>query len=433
MIFTHKYYLNGMDWVNSALHYQCRKTPTCGNNFLIALELQGVVSKLDAEQMLKSLESLRPILNSSRTRQWFHLAPYWKIGKSLSLPEFSYCMVPTEIELIEQCEIFVNQQFCKKNEHLAINFIVADNKTLVLFKFDHRLFDGRGGEILLNKINNAWQIDGHVECLEPDCTSPQLTNWGPKFDSGKRVNQWLRDLKKTGVPVTFTEDNSSATAKNSFKLLSFSVDESREIFRRAEETLGPYMNTPYLAAAVCSVLGKLGKDRGYSDKEKIMLPMTVDLRDSRNGHETLFFNQWSLAPFVSSIAETADFKTLAEDFKRQFINFSRSGFMQDIRNANLLTRIMPLPFFSRMSAGIFAGTAGSCSYAFIPESSFKASTFLGKPVKRLLHLPLMPPAPGVGVFMTVYNEQLTITISYRNGVVSKDDVESLIYSFKKLL
>ena len=240
-------------------------------------------------------------------------------------------------------------------------------------------------------------------------------------------------MKQSGVPVTFTGDNSYATATNSFKLLSFSIDASREIFRRAEQTLGPYMNTPYLAATVCSVLGQLCRNRGYSGSEKIMLPMTVDLRDSRTGNETLFFNQWSLAPFVSSIAETMDFKTLAEEFKRQFIDFSRSGFMQDIRKANLLTRIMPLPIFSRMSAGIFAGTAGSCSYAFIPESSFKSSTFMGKPVKRLLHLPLMPPAPGLGVFMTVYNEQLTITISYRNGVLSSSEAETLLSNLKELL
>jgi len=188
-----------------------------------------------------------------------------------------------------------------------------------------------------------------------------------------------------------------------------------------------------LAAAVCCALGRLGEQRGANENQRILLPMTVDLRDSHNGPEVMFFNQWSLAPFVAAIAETQDFTALTDEFKRQFIDLSRSGFMQDIRNANLLTRIMPLPIFSRMSAGIFAGTAGSCSYAFIPESSFKPSTFLGKPVKRLLHLPLMPPDPGVGVFMTVYRGQLTVTISYRDGVLSNSEAEMLMFNLKELL
>ena len=433
MTFSHKYYLNGMDWVNSALHYQCRKTAARGNSFLITLELQGVVSDADAKKMVSLLQPLTPLLNSSRTRQIFHLAPYWKFSKSSLLPELGYVTASAETTLLEHCETFINQPFWAKNEHLALRFIVANDKTLVLFKFDHRLFDGRGGEILLNKINSAWEANVLVECLEPDCSSPQLTNWSPKFDSGKKVNQWLRDLKQHGSPYTFTGDNKYATASNKFRLLSFSTTESSAIFQSAEQCLGPYMNTPYLAAAVCCALGKLGKKRGCSDHERILLPMTVDLRDSRSADETLFFNQWSLAPFVASIAETTNFKSLTEDFKRQFIDFSRSGFMQDIRNANLLTRIMPLPTFSRMSAGIFAGTAGSCSYAFIPESSFKAATFIGKPVKNLLHLPLMPPKPGVGIFMTVYRGQLTITISYRVGVLNDNEIDFLSTQIKELL
>jgi hypothetical protein len=433
MIFTHKYYLNGMDWVNSALHHQCRKTPACGNSFLIALELQGVVEERTAKKMVSLLQPLTPLLNSSRTRQIFHLAPYWKFSKYSSLPEFSYISAISETGLIEHCEAFINRPFRTKNEHLAIHFIVTDDKTLVCFKFDHRLFDGRGGEILLNKINTAWDVDGLVECLEPDCCSPQLTDWSPKFDSGKKVNQWLRDLKQHGRPYTFTGDNKYVTASNKFRLLPFSVTESSVIFQHAEQRLGPYMNTPYLAAAVCYALGQLCKERGYSDDERILLPMTVDLRDSRSGDEVLFFNQWSLAPFVIPIAETADFEPLADEFKRQFIDFSRSGFMQDIRNANLLTRIMPLPIFSRMSAGIFAGTAGSCSYAFIPESSFKSATFIGRPVNGLFHLPLMPPEPGVGIFMTTYRGQLTVTISYRDGVLKNSEIDFLATQLKELL
>lgn len=434
MIFNHPYYLNGIDWIAEALNRQCRLTSSKSNNFLISLKLVGRVENVEALRLLELMRPLSPLLNSNLSRHLLHLAPYRKIKQTaVKLPEFSYAVDVGEKSFIEHCTAFANQPFASANEHLAVRVIAGDDYSLVMFKFDHRLFDGRGGELLIAKLNNAWQTDEAVAWQEPEALSPQLNDWHRQFASGRQVNRWLQGIKERGRPYTFSPKSVGMMANNCFKQLSFSAVETAEIFQHAEQQLGPYMNTPYLVAMTSIALSSLSQQRGASVDDYLLLPMTVDLRNNGGTPDELFFNQWSMMPFIVPLEKTTQKAALLHDLKQQFIEFLRNGFMQAICNANLLTRIMPLPFFARMSSGIFGGTAGSCSYAFIADSAYSADRFMGKAVVTLWHLPSMPPNPGIGIFMTCYQGQLTVMLSYRDGVIRNSEAKEIIIRLKTLL
>ena len=433
MNFSHKYYLNGIDWVNNALHYQCCHTPAAGNCFIIVLELQGRVTIEQLHQLQQKFRDLRPLLNGHITRQKFHLAPYWKIlPAATALPEFDYREV-AETALNSECRDYINQPFQTGEQHLAGRCLVTAEQTTLLFKFDHRLFDGRGGEMLLAALQDCWQDENIVSCKEPDCLSPQLSKWQSRFDSGKKVNRWLRELRQGSPLLTFSDGTEVTKAPSNFKILHLTEAQTQTVFKRAEASLGPFMNTPYLAAITATALSKLARRRGENGQHRLMLPMTVDLRGTTAASDQLFFNQWSLAPLVVNCHTADSLQTIAKRCQEQFINICHSGFMNDIRNANLLTRIVPLPIFAHISNNIFAGTAGSCSFAFIPQSSLAKEYFIGYHINSLYHLPTLPPRPGIGIFMTNYRQRLTVTISYREGVILEEEAAYLTQQLKALL
>ncbi|MDD5599621.1 MAG: hypothetical protein PHV82_16875 [Victivallaceae bacterium] len=422
-----KYYLSGIDWIAQALNRQCRKTPSRNNGFVIAFELEGLIRGDELRKFLKGADAAAKLLTGRTARHKFHLAPYWKCSAgNLNIDvEFSEC--PPDKDVCLAAADFANRPFRSKYEHLAVRLLARGENSLLLFKFDHLLFDGGGGELFLAALNDAAQF------REPDCTLPQLSKWSDKFESGRNVNRFLRDINAGGKRdfFTFHAAHSGVSAANRFRTLHIPAAQAQAFFATGEEKLGPFMDTPFLLALIFGALAEPATGRGALDNDFILLPVTVDLRSGRDRKNRIFFNQWSLAPFSLPIAAASRPDLVVQAMKEQFIELVKSKFLADLDKANLLMRIIPLPLFAKMSSRIFAGTSGSCSFAFLPESGFKAKTFAGRKIRNLLHLPLIPPKPGIGIFINRYNNALNIIISFREGLISETELENLLATLRK--
>jgi hypothetical protein len=427
-----KYYLNGIDWVVQALNRQCRKTPSRNNGFLIAIELEGAISGKELRKFLKGANAVSKLLSGRSSRQKFHLAPYWKISdKDLNISVECLKASP-DSNLGKLAEDFANRPFRDKYEHLAVRLIFRGENSLLLFKFDHLLFDGGGGELFLAELSEALESGKVPLFRRPDCLSPQLSRWSDKFESGRNVNRFLLDLNDHGKRsfFTFYPQRSGIFSSNRFRVLHIPAGQARAFFAAGEKQLGPFMDTPFLLAAIFNALAGLAKERGTRDDDFILLPVTVDLRSPRERKKRIFFNQWSMAPFLLPAAAASE-SAAAGKLKEQFAELIKSKFLPDLDKANLLMRIVSLPLFTKMASGIFAGTSGSCSFAFLPDSAFKTGTFAGKKIKNLLHLPLIPPKPGIGIFINRCNEALNIVISFREGIISETELETLFEALRK--
>lgn len=427
-----KYYLNGIDWVVQALNRQCRETPSRNNSFVIALELEGVISGKELRKFLNGANAVSGLLAGRTVRQKLHLAPYWKCsGGGLNISVESPVSSPGG-DLGELAADFANRPFRDKHEHLAVRLTVRGENSLLLFKFDHLLFDGGGGELFLATLNAALESGKVPLFRRPDCRSPQLSRWADKFESGRNVNRFLLNLNDRGKRhfFTFHPGHSGISAANRFRVLSVPAAQAKAFFAAGEEKLGAFMDTPFLLAAVFGALAGLAKERGARDDDFILLPVTVDLRSPRRRKGGIFFNQWSLAPFFLPVAAALR-EDAAVKLKEQFAELIKSNFLPDLDKANLLMRIVPLPLFAKMASGIFAGTSGSCSFAFLPESGFETKTFAGRKIRNLLHLPLIPPKPGIGIFINRDNEALNIVISFREGIISEKELENLLKTLRK--
>ncbi|MFA6713920.1 MAG: hypothetical protein WC082_05500 [Victivallales bacterium] len=422
-----KYYFNGIDWIVQALNRQCRKTPSRNNGFVIALELEGAISENELQKFMERADDAAKLLTGKTARQKFHLAPYWKCSaRKLSINVEFRKGSPDEDASLAAAD-FANRPFRGKREHLSVRLVSRGKDSLLLFKFDHLLFDGGGAELFLAALNDAAQF------REPDCFSPQLSDWRDKFESGRNVNRFLRYINAEGKRkfFTFHPEQSAISTANRFRTLHIPAAQAKAFFAAGEEKLGPFMDTPFLLALVFGALAEPATGRGAQDNDFILLPATIDLRSRREHRNRIFFNHWSLAPFNLPIAAASHPDLVMQAMREQFIELVKSKFLTNLDKANLLMRIIPLPLFTKMSSKIFAGASGSCSFAFLPESGFKAKTFAGRKIRNLLHLPLIPPKPGIGIFINRYNEALNIVISFREEIISEAELENLLETLRK--
>ena len=423
-----KYYLNGIDWITQALHYLCRKTASGDNNFVIAIELEDSITVQELSEFLNNTDSVSDILSGKTVRQKLHLAPYWKCSKRKRKIRIEHLVHDQDAVLKTLLGNFSNKPFLDKYEHFAVCLISLAESSLVLFKFDHRLFDGIGAELFLDELNIAWEKKNPARFKKPNCLSPQLSQWANKFDSGKNVNRVIRQLSenKTRPFFTFHTHKNGLSSNNRFEILHIPQEDTTAFFNAGEEELGAFMNTPFLSAVIFNALAQTASKRNCNKDDFILLPMTVDLRPSNDRKNHVFFNQWSIAPFCLSMSTALKSNAAMISLKKQFIELIKNNFLSDLNKANLLMRIIPLSIYSKVSANIFAGTSGSCSFAFLSDTGFKSKTLAGKKIKNLYHLPIIPPKPGLGIFINKHNEGLNIILSYRDKIISKQEVENLL-------
>jgi hypothetical protein len=111
----------------------------------------------------------------------------------------------------------------------------------------------------------------------------------------------------------------------------------------------------------------------------------------------------------------------------------RTGFLRDFRETALLWRILPVPVFSRLVSRLLREDAGTCLFSHIPGTSLSLDAPVARGVKNLFHVPLVPPAPGLGVIFSGFRGCLNGVISYRDGMVSESEADVLAKRLAELL
>ena len=163
-----------------------------------------------------------------------------------------------------------------------------------------------------------------------------------------------------------------------------------------------------------------------------MLPMSVDLRGFGVSPKTIFFNQWSFSPLIAKRDEHRELADWTDKLNKQMMSNAAEKIPQSLRTASLLARILPLPIMSHFAKNIFGQTAGSIMFSFVSGSSLTRS-FNETPLLNIYHLPLMPPHPGIGVFFNSFENRINAVISYREGILSEDEIDEFTHSIEKCL
>ncbi len=389
----HQHFLNGIDYVTRALGYSCRHTPGKSNNFLLVLELERAIQ---ANELSLNLAPYSALLHGSFRRN-FLLAPHWKPGKAQ--------LIKIE-EGYSHLNDYANQPLTGNTQ---IGIAVIDN--MLVFKFSHQIFDARGAEMFVMNLFNNLYSDSDIGLKSPD-----LCEWKSKFSAGRTVNRLLIALRKKGKVASLVTEQTALATNNSY-VITLNSEEITQIKHKSEDAVGPFMLGGYLAAIVAWSFEHLKQSRHIEGN--VMLPMSIDLRGISVPNDILFFNQWSVSPLYFSTSVSPALKGWLASARQQIIFNTSNRIPQAFRQANMLTRIVPLRLMKRLMATL----SGSTMFSFLPDS-LVTNTECSIKIKNLYHLPLMPPEPGIGVFVNVFEKKMNIVLSWREGVISLDEAQN---------
>jgi len=411
-----RFYLNGIDWIVQGMQYNCQAAPGGDYQFLIISHLAGTPDPDKLRGCLLKLQDIFPLLSGKLRRNWLNLAPCWHTPRKVVPKDILAVVRLNELDCHQYLTDFLNTPFKNDMPRLAATLLILpDGSSRLALNFDHCLFDAAGGEQLINVLNDLWNG------AEPDASGfikpegPWLNEWHHQFSCGRTVNRAMLAVKEQGTPSVLSRQPGGF---NRYALIQLDEAGFAAMAKLADAEAGPMMLTPYLVATIQEALHRIFSKRGESSSICVC-PMTVSLRQGRR--DELFFNRWSLMPMFSSSASTHE-----ERLKQQiglFYTYMKTKMPHSLTKACLLCRPLPLPLIAKFSRK--PATSGTAAIALLSQMEFNSATLLGEALKELYHVPRIPPAPGLGIFMNRRGAKLNITLSWTDGILNDAELEML--------
>ncbi len=418
-------YLNGMDWVVTGLMHELWQCAGTGNWSQVVVQLAG---ELDDEAFCAAVQRFHgahPILQGKTVRGW-QLAPCWIIPRSRHghRPPIPYVRrsMPADTAMenvVRDLQHALMLPPGYPGSYTGFTSLRRGGETFLAFRFDHRLFDARGAERFLLALIEYAESGSHAP--PPPQThvaeSAHLRPWKEKFESGRRVLQVLRK-QRVHTPFRLPRRATSVGAFR-FSLLALDSEQTARLIDRAYEQAGYLMLTPYVVAKALEAVDAFLRTRreplaGY------VIPCSTDMRQSPSD---AYFNHIALTCF--STAAGADPTTWASLFARQFYEQTRDRMPSHFENAWKLARILPASVYGTLMSGLFRDFAGSFSVANVGGGLSDLTSMGGCHVRNVFHMPLVPPAPGLGFFLNSWQERINLTLVSFDAVLSAaehDDV-----------
>ncbi len=441
---AHRYYLSGIDWVMAALDRLNKNHTGLGNHSQLVLVLKGSIDKTIFEAQLAAILPESSFLKGRIKRAW-NLAPYWcpeALSPSLE-GKIQRCIhdilnirfFRLDLKNKNSLDFFI--QKCAltpfKNNHTMLGFdlVYCNGYTYLIMRFDHRMFDARGAEALLERIliyNSDSCGDHHLPRLPAQ--RAQLNLWKSRFLSGQIINRFLRKIyhkiNDKGFYLQKNEKNSSKvhyipyTARLNgnlrtinlpcFFYTKLSKSQTAAVYKNAIKRAGYLMDGVYILGCVTKAFDSLFKKNRCAGN--MLIPINVDMRGTKFNSREIFFNHLSFMLF--NVEQDLSVSEYINNLKEQFIDQVKNKIPYHFINASLLMRIMPINIISGFMDRKMKEFPCSFSFSYIGEQAFNLKYVHDLEVVNMFHLPIVPVNPGIGVFFTRFNKRLNMVISTYN-------------------
>ncbi len=424
LVSKRKRYLSGSDWVINTLDHMMKAGTSSGNICQVVLMLTTPLSEQAARNRLNRFVKQFPVLQGRVARD-FKLTPYWKIPAAM---ERDVHLNVTHLHGNISPEFFMsklvhnaNRPFPDGHGYIDFHLFTSGGRSAVAMRFDHRLFDARGAESFLNLFQSGLD-EGSVSGDITFSSSMELTEWRSKFLAGKNVNRAIIALSKSiprSLPAQPTPDKGY-----SYRLMTFSPQETSAIYERAYRDAGYLMESPFILAVITQAMHDLCDSRPDAGS-CYLIPVTMDLRPGKEPLQEVFFNHVSYLFYQIPVEQVGDLKELVTLFKQQMYDQVKSGFPRDLATASLLTRIVPLGLFGKLISLPMDGKLATFAFSHLGKSSYQSHEFMDSPIENIFHMPRVPVPPGLGFFSSLYNGRLNLVISYLDGMMTDEELEGL--------
>jgi len=308
---------------------------------------------------------------------------------------------------------------------------LRDGTSQILFTWRHLVLDGIGAEMLLCETAAIASDGGGYAAFAtaPQVRAAKRRTWWGHFRAAQPAANYFRDLLREHRFRSLGSAQPQARLGR-FVVETLSIEDSDQIARQAA-LRGGLMTAHFYLACATKAHHEVWRGRGEGPGAYLMsLPVRARKPGSKG---PLFQNNMSFLFFSAAAGEAADVATLCIEFQRQHARFLKEGLAGSFLQLQYLMRRVPSRLYSWHLKHRMRGEINSFYHSHTGEFAPDLRTFIDCPVRNGFHIPMVFNPPGTGLFLSHRDGRLTVTMSWREGVISNEEVRLLNSAFIEAL
>ena len=289
---------------------------------------------------------------------------------------------------------------------------------LFVLTWRHSQLDGVGVELLLRDIDAASRADvTALVDIDPELRAAKKMGFTKRWRATiPIVKKFYRLMEK---PFHSLGGRNPKPGGTRFEVFFLDELQTAEANRRAAALCGPLINTPFFLAVATRAHASVFKSRGDEPSSYMISIPTQTRKGGASG--PLFQNHVSMVFFSAAGDELGDIGLLTRDFSKQHGEFLKDQLGEAFNQMQHLMRPLPPRLYTAFIRFHMKGEINSFYHSITGEFAAGLDTFCGAEIRNAYHVPTVYTPPGTGVFMNTKNGRLTVTVSWREGVLAEHE------------
>lgn len=383
---------------------------------LTILELENTLDIGALRDAIRRFSLSHPLLHGKIRRTWAFGAPFWQTPAVLSPDAVPLLIQPADTDSDTHCKSLLRSS----GEHfLEIHVIPGSDKSTLVAKWSHLLFDGLGAELALQEIARL--------AFTPSEPSRPVASWSIPFPAPSGFSkQWKathafverhHEMKPSDFrSLSGPQPRSGAPT---FRIVRFSSEETSLLLQRAARMTGGIFQMPYFFAAAARAHAAVFAARGEKPASYVS-PVPVQARKPRARHP-IFQNQVTVLHFKLQSVDVDDLEESTASIHAQFESAVRVGMEASSATVLWWMRRLPTWLYRRFIQNDTRGEIVSFFQSHTGEFLPNLREICGARITNGWHIPSVAQPPGSGIFFSEREGRLTATISWRDGTLSMEE------------
>ena len=301
--------------------------------------------------------------------------------------------------------------------NLEIHLIQHEGASTLILLWPHSLFDAIGIDKLIGELDS------------PD--SSPAEDWGETNPvSGSPAELWKAAHPMIEEMRTFPSESIASLhrpkktpGKACFEVLKFDLETSEAIDQKMKRTAGELLMIPYFAAIAARSVASVIEKRG-SASSSILVSLPIQrIADSKK--RPLFQNHMAAWSLLLKNGALGDLGSATKALYRSYASFMKRKLPAAMEALTKLNERCPSRFYLLPIKHYLNGEICSMFHSHTGKLAEHTQSVFGTTIGNIYHLPSVSTPPGIGIFFSERDRQLTCTLSWREGSLDDGELQTL--------
>jgi len=408
--------LNIADHFTLMMDHEIRKSGLSGNFCALVFELDNSLDPNTIATKASRFIKRFPEANVRLTQQGRHY--FWET-QDTEENIFFHQQAENKKAALASIEAIINTE-AAANEVAPVVFhlINTPSCSFFLLRWFHPICDAKGAELVMHYL-----LSDHDDLPQGDNPFTQITaKWGfwKKLKMMYQAKQHISQLDKTSSSLPKLQAVNADRLK--FKLQRFDVDTSKIIMKHAMKEAGMTGTALYFIGCLMRAIEKTGCD----EKEGFCVPYAINMR-KRKALFPIFGNQVSFLFAQAKIDDVRERKKLFTSLKEQHKSTIRKGLDLALIPLMWAGSWLPLEKYGAIIRDTHrAEERSSFWFSYTGEPDPKITEIAGVPVKGMFQVSQVTAAPSLGMLVSQYNGEISLSFNYVTSQIEEVWIEKLI-------